>query len=42
LYDDVTRELTYVRVPYDVETAARKINAAGLPLFLSARLAWGR
>ena len=42
LYDDVTRELTYVRAPYDVETAARKINAAGLPLFLSARLAWGR
>jgi diadenosine tetraphosphatase ApaH/serine/threonine PP2A family protein phosphatase len=42
LYDDVARELTYVRVPYDVETAARKINAAGLPLFLSARLAWGR
>lgn len=42
LYDDVTRELTYVRVPYDVEAAARKINAAGLPLFLSARLAWGR
>ena len=42
LYDDVTRALTYVRVPYDVETAARKINAAGLPLFLSARLAWGR
>jgi len=42
LYDDVTRELTYVRVPYDVETAARKIHAAGLPLFLSARLAWGR
>jgi len=42
LYDDVTRELTYVRVPYDVESAARKITAAGLPLFLSARLAWGR
>jgi diadenosine tetraphosphatase ApaH/serine/threonine PP2A family protein phosphatase len=42
LYDDATRELTYVRVPYDVEAAARKINAAGLPLFLSARLAWGR
>jgi diadenosine tetraphosphatase ApaH/serine/threonine PP2A family protein phosphatase len=42
LYDDTTRELTYVRVPYDVEGAARKIREAGLPLFLSARLAWGR
>ena len=36
------RVLTYVRVPYDVETAARKIRDAGLPLFLAARLAWGR
>jgi diadenosine tetraphosphatase ApaH/serine/threonine PP2A family protein phosphatase len=30
--------LTYVRVPYDVETAARKIVDAGLPLLLGARL----
>jgi diadenosine tetraphosphatase ApaH/serine/threonine PP2A family protein phosphatase len=30
--------LTYVRVPYDVETAARKIRAAGLPAGLSERL----
>jgi len=29
-------------VPYDIESAARKIRDAGLPLFLSARLAWGR
>ena len=42
LYDDVARELTYVRVPYDIETAARKIRDAGLPPFLAARLAWGR
>lgn len=35
-------ELTYVRVPYDVETAARKILAAGLPEGLAARLAKGR
>jgi diadenosine tetraphosphatase ApaH/serine/threonine PP2A family protein phosphatase len=42
LYDDVTRELTYVRVPYDIETAQRKIRAAGLPSFLAARLEWGR
>jgi diadenosine tetraphosphatase ApaH/serine/threonine PP2A family protein phosphatase len=42
LYDDVARELTYQRLPYDIETAQRKIRDAGLPLFLSARLAWGR
>jgi diadenosine tetraphosphatase ApaH/serine/threonine PP2A family protein phosphatase len=30
--------LTYVRVPYDIESAARKIRAAGLPAILSARL----
>ena len=42
LYDDATRELTYVRVPYDVEAAARKIRDAGLPPFLAMRLAWGR
>jgi diadenosine tetraphosphatase ApaH/serine/threonine PP2A family protein phosphatase len=42
LYDDVTRELTYLRVPYDIESAARKIREAGLPSFLAARLAWGR
>ena len=42
LYDDGPRTLTYVRVPYDVETAARKIRDAGLPPFLAARLAWGR
>jgi diadenosine tetraphosphatase ApaH/serine/threonine PP2A family protein phosphatase len=42
LYDDGPRTLTYVRVPYDVDTAARKIREAGLPPFLAARLAWGR
>lgn len=42
LYDDMARTLSYVRVPYDIETAQRKIRAAGLPLFLSARLALGR
>jgi diadenosine tetraphosphatase ApaH/serine/threonine PP2A family protein phosphatase len=36
--DDERDLLTYVRVPYDVESAARKIRAAGLPLSLSARL----
>jgi diadenosine tetraphosphatase ApaH/serine/threonine PP2A family protein phosphatase len=36
--DDERDLLTYVRVPYDIESAARKIRAAGLPLPLSARL----
>jgi diadenosine tetraphosphatase ApaH/serine/threonine PP2A family protein phosphatase len=42
LYDDSLRTLTYVRVPYDVDTAARKIRDAGLPPFLATRLALGR
>ena len=33
--------LTYVRVPYDAETAARKIIAAGLPPILGRRLLKG-
>jgi diadenosine tetraphosphatase ApaH/serine/threonine PP2A family protein phosphatase len=33
--------LTYVRVPYDNETAARKIREAGLPAILSHRLIEG-
>ncbi len=36
--DDARDALTYVRVPYDIESAARKIRAAGLPAILSARL----
>jgi diadenosine tetraphosphatase ApaH/serine/threonine PP2A family protein phosphatase len=36
--DDERDVLTYVRVPYDIESAARKIRAAGLPAVLSARL----
>ena len=36
--DDERDALTYVRVPYDIESAARKIRAAGLPAILSARL----
>jgi hypothetical protein len=34
--------LTIVRVAYDVETAARKIIAAGLPPRQAARLFLGR
>jgi diadenosine tetraphosphatase ApaH/serine/threonine PP2A family protein phosphatase len=41
LFDDVRNRLTYVRVPYDVELAARKIRKAGLPEFLASRLTMG-
>jgi diadenosine tetraphosphatase ApaH/serine/threonine PP2A family protein phosphatase len=40
--DDTHDTLTYVRVPYDIRTAARKIRAAGLPGVLAARLTEGR
>jgi hypothetical protein len=39
--DHVHDVLTYVRVPYDIETAARKIREAGLPVSLSDRLLRG-
>jgi diadenosine tetraphosphatase ApaH/serine/threonine PP2A family protein phosphatase len=42
LYDDAARTLTYVRVPYDIDAAAAKIRAAGLPPVLATRLASGR
>jgi diadenosine tetraphosphatase ApaH/serine/threonine PP2A family protein phosphatase len=42
LYDDVRGTLTFHRVAYDIERAARKIKAAGLPQILSARLFIGR
>jgi diadenosine tetraphosphatase ApaH/serine/threonine PP2A family protein phosphatase len=41
LFDDARNRLTYVRVPYDVELAARKIRKAGLPEFLADRLTMG-
>ncbi|MEO7580950.1 MAG: metallophosphoesterase, partial [Massilia sp.] len=41
LYDDVTRELTYYRVPYDHGAAARKVIAAGLPIVFAMRLIEG-
>lgn len=40
-YDTNTLELTYYRVPYDAETAAEKIIAAGLPASLAQRLITG-
>jgi diadenosine tetraphosphatase ApaH/serine/threonine PP2A family protein phosphatase len=41
-YDTATREITYCRVAYDVETAANRIKASGLPLWLAERLSQGR
>jgi diadenosine tetraphosphatase ApaH/serine/threonine PP2A family protein phosphatase len=41
-YETETRELTYCRVPYDVETAANRIRANGLPHWLADRLSQGR
>jgi diadenosine tetraphosphatase ApaH/serine/threonine PP2A family protein phosphatase len=42
LFDTERSALTYCRVPYDIEAAARKIKRAGLPAILSARLFVGR
>jgi predicted phosphodiesterase len=42
LFDTNSVELTYMRVPYDIETAAGKIHAAHLPQILAARLYIGR
>lgn len=42
LFDEPRRQITYVRVPYDCESAARKILAAGLPAALAERLLKGQ
>jgi len=42
ILDTTGNELTFWRVPYDIETAAEKIHAAGLPRLLAARLFVGR
>ncbi|MGY3691049.1 diadenosine tetraphosphatase ApaH/serine/threonine PP2A family protein phosphatase [Bradyrhizobium sp. USDA 3240] len=42
MFDTASREITYHRVPYDVATAAARIKANGLPLWLADRLAVGR
>jgi diadenosine tetraphosphatase ApaH/serine/threonine PP2A family protein phosphatase len=42
LYDTDSREMTYCRVPYDVEAAAHRIREAGLPGWLADRLLLGR
>jgi diadenosine tetraphosphatase ApaH/serine/threonine PP2A family protein phosphatase len=42
MLDTAAKEITYCRVPYDVETAARRILENGLPLWLADRLLVGR
>jgi diadenosine tetraphosphatase ApaH/serine/threonine PP2A family protein phosphatase len=42
LFDTERHEITYCRVPYDVEAAAARIRANGLPNWLADRLLLGR
>ena len=42
MLDTCSREITYCRVPYDIETAADRIRANGLPHWLAERLLTGR
>ena len=42
LYDTESRKLRFCRIAYDVDTAARKIRAAGLPEVLATRLYRGQ
>ena len=42
IYDTDTEQITYCRVPYDVETAAYRIRENGLPHWLADRLLVGR
>lgn len=42
IYDTRSREITYCRVAYDVEAAAKRIREAGLPGWLADRLSQGR
>ncbi|MBR0873130.1 metallophosphoesterase family protein [Bradyrhizobium tropiciagri] len=42
MFDTDSREITYLRVPYDMETAAARIRANGLPHWLADRLLIGR
>jgi diadenosine tetraphosphatase ApaH/serine/threonine PP2A family protein phosphatase len=42
MFETDSRELTYCRVPYDVETAAARIRSVGLPSWLADRLFLGR
>jgi diadenosine tetraphosphatase ApaH/serine/threonine PP2A family protein phosphatase len=42
IYDTRSREVTFCRVAYDVEAAAKRIREAGLPGWLADRLSQGR
>jgi diadenosine tetraphosphatase ApaH/serine/threonine PP2A family protein phosphatase len=42
MFDTRAREITYCRVPYDVEAAAKRILENRLPLWLADRLSVGR
>ncbi|MGL3209321.1 diadenosine tetraphosphatase ApaH/serine/threonine PP2A family protein phosphatase [Bradyrhizobium sp. USDA 4503] len=42
MFDTISREITFHRVPYDVATAAARIKANGLPHWLADRLPLGR
>jgi len=42
IYDDVRQDVTFYRLPYDFQIAARKIRAAALDPFFAERLAEGR
>ena len=41
LYDDVSHQLTYFRLPYDHGAAARRVISAGLPIVFAMRLVEG-
>ena len=42
MLDTASREITYCRVPYDVEAAADRIRGNGLPHWLADRLLMGK
>ncbi|RTL51138.1 MAG: metallophosphoesterase [Bradyrhizobiaceae bacterium] len=42
MFDTVRQEITYCRVPYDIDTAARRIRDNGLPSWFAERLFLGR
>ena len=42
IYDTAARELTFRRAPYDVEAAAARLRATGLPESLAVRLLQGK
>jgi diadenosine tetraphosphatase ApaH/serine/threonine PP2A family protein phosphatase len=42
LWEPEAERVVFRRVVYDIETAQRKIRAAGLPMALASRLALGK